>query len=244
MRDKLAVLSIFLLIILSFSGYAKSSSNNSSTALNMPLKITQPTNGALCNSQAKCPVVIVISNFGVSNSDYTFVSKAFNQRGYLSVVMANEFNGALWNYRDKMGLSVRYENWQRAVNTVKTVIEQLTILYPKYDFSELTLLGHSNGGDISVLFATIHPDKVHTVVTLANRRMLLPRNKKIRTLTLRTDDAELDNRLLLSNVELKHYPVKQITIANASKDDMHDGGPKWLVERISKEVELFLDYPF
>ena len=83
--------------------------------------------------------------------------------------------------------------------------------------------------------------KLATIITLDHRRMLIPRNKNIRVLTLRGSDYPADADVLLNDSELDKFPVTQIMIEKSRHNDMYDGGPKWLVDRMSKEVEGFLD---
>ena len=113
--------------------------------------------------------------------------------------------------------------------------------YPAYDFTKLTLFGHSNGGDISALYGSIYPNEVSQIITLDHRRMLIPRNKNIHVLTLRGSDYPADANVLLNDSELNKFPVTQIMIEKSRHNDMYDGGPKWLVDRMSKEVGTFLD---
>ena len=85
------------------------------------------------------------------------------------------------------------------------------------------------------------PNEVSQIITLDHRRMLIPRNKNIRVLTLRGSDYPADANVLLNETELKSFPVSQVMIEKSRHNDMHDGGPKWLVQRMSKEVGAFLD---
>ena len=60
-------------------------------------------------------------------------------------------------------------------------------------------------------------------------------------LTLRGSDYPADANVLLNETELKNFPVSQIKIEKSRHNDMHDDGPTWLVDRMSKEVGAFLD---
>ena len=133
------------------------------------------------------------------------------------------------------------ENWHRGVVTLKFLVNELSVKYPEYDFTKLTLFGHSNGGDISALYTAIYPSEVSQLITLDHRRMLLPRNKNTRVLTLRGSDYPADANVLLTDKELTVYPVTQTLIAESRHNDMYDGGPKWLVDKMSKEVAAFLE---
>ena len=43
------------------------------------------------------------------------------------------------------------------------VMSELEKTNPNLDLSKVTLIGHSNGGDISMLFATTHPELSYKV---------------------------------------------------------------------------------
>ena len=51
------------------------------------------------------------------------------------------------------------------------------------------LVGHSNGGDISMFFARQHPDLVKKVVTLDNLRVPFITDGKVKILSFRSKDA-------------------------------------------------------
>jgi pimeloyl-ACP methyl ester carboxylesterase len=50
------------------------------------------------------------------------------------------------------------------------------------------MVGHSNGGDISMYFAKIYPDRVKKVVTLDNLRVPFMANGKFKILSFRSQD--------------------------------------------------------
>ncbi|TMO73820.1 alpha/beta hydrolase [Pseudoalteromonas sp. S3785] len=207
----------------------------------IPINITLPNNSNQCNEQAKCPVAFVNAGYGISHNNYSFASKLFNAQGYLSIAVAHELKTDPALNRIQPYLTTRMENWHRGVVTLRFLVNQLSAQYPEYDFSQLTLFGHSNGGDISALYAAIYPNEVSQIITLDHRRMLTPRNKNIRVLTLRGSDYEADANVLLNETELKEFPVSQVMIEKSRHNDMYDGGPAWLVDRMSKEVGAFLN---
>ena len=207
----------------------------------IPINITLPSNNAKCTEQVKCPVAFINAGYGISHNEYTFASNAFNQRGYLTVAVAHELKSDPYLNREQPYLTTRMENWHRGVVTLKFLVNELSSKYPAYDFTKLTLFGHSNGGDISALYGSIYPNEVSQIITLDHRRMLIPRNKNIRVLTLRGSDYPADANVLLNDSELDKFPVTQTLIEKSRHNDMYDGGPKWLVDRMSKEVEGFLD---
>ena len=61
-------------------------------------------------------------------------------------------------------------------------------MQPNADYSHLTLVGHSNGGDIAMYFAKEHPELVSKVVTLDNLRVPFVLNDKMKILSFRSTD--------------------------------------------------------
>ena len=64
-------------------------------------------------------------------------------------------------------------SYERGVANIDFVISQLRQSEPIADYDHLTMVGHSQGGDISVFYAAGHPDSVVKVVTLDNLRVPL-----------------------------------------------------------------------
>jgi pimeloyl-ACP methyl ester carboxylesterase len=67
-------------------------------------------------------------------------------------------------------------------------IEELKKHYPNADYRHLTLIGHSNGGDMSMFFAKQHPELVKKVVTLDNLRVPFVTDGKFKILSFRSED--------------------------------------------------------
>jgi pimeloyl-ACP methyl ester carboxylesterase len=59
----------------------------------------------------------------------------------------------------------------RGIFNIKFAVEELQKLYPKADYHHLTLIGHSNGGDIAMYLAKLNPEMVKNVVRLDNLRV-------------------------------------------------------------------------
>ena len=208
-------------------------------ARHIPVTITAAD--STCTVKKKCPVAFIGAGYGMAHTDYQFAQQVFHQHGYLTVEVAHELKGDPSLNPEPPYMTTRMENWHRGVQTLEFLATELAKRYPAYDFNQLTLFGHSNGGDITALYAAIYPAKVSKLITLDHRRMLIPRNKHIAVLTLRGSDYPADDRVLLTDEELAVYPVTQTVIPNSRHNDMYDGGPKWLVEAMTKQLTLFLE---
>ena len=232
-----------LMLALTLSGQAAFANQtetlfDTERARHIPVTITAAD--SKCTIKTKCPVVFIGAGYGMAHTDYQFAQQAFHQNGYLTVEVAHELKGDPSLNPEPPYMTTRMENWHRGVQTLEFLAVELAKRYPAYDFNQLTLFGHSNGGDIAALYAAIYPAKVSKLITLDHRRMLIPRNKNIAVLTLRGCDYPADDNVLLTPQELAVYPVTQIKLKDSRHNDMYDGGPKSLVARMSKELNAFL----
>ncbi len=66
----------------------------------------------------------------------------------------------------------------RSAFNIMFAIDEVKKVYPNADYRHLTLVGHSNGGDISMFFAKQHSDLVKKVVTLDNPWVPLPHRRQ------------------------------------------------------------------
>ena len=68
------------------------------------------------------------------------------------------------------------------------VLGELKKLQPNAVYDHLTLVGHSNRGDIAVFCAKHHPELVSKVITLDNSRVPFVLNDKMKILSFRSTD--------------------------------------------------------
>src|SRR6202162_5301762 len=120
----------------------------------------------------KLPVAIISHGNTVKNTEYSFLANVFAARGYLVASVQHDLptdaplvpkGGSLY-----VGRLTVYE---RGEANILFAISQLKKIQPNADYDHLTLVGHSNGGDISMFFAQQHPELVRRVVTLDNLRV-------------------------------------------------------------------------
>lgn len=90
----------------------------------------------------------------------------------------------------------------------------------KTAFKLLALIGHSNGGDMTVLFAHKYPELASKIISMDNRRMELPRTSTPKIFTLRPKDYPADENVLPTDEELRRYHITvQFTNVNHSNMD-------------------------
>src|SRR5690606_15519685 len=110
------------------------------------------------------------------------------------------------------------------------------------NYRALTLIGHSNGGDISMFFAKQHPDLVKKVVTLDNLRVPFITDSKIKILSFRSRDPvfKADPGVVPDDETCARLGIKVVR-TQFHHNDLSDRGPDSAKSSIQAGVEQFLD---
>src|SRR6267154_5777356 len=137
----------------------------------------------------KLPVAIISNGNTVKNTEYSFLANVFAARGYLVVSIQQDLptDPPLMT---KVGMPYvgRRGVYEKGEANILFVLEQLKKLQPNADYGHVTLVGHSNGGDISMFCAKRHPEMVSKVITLDNLRVPFVRDHKLKILSFRSKD--------------------------------------------------------
>lgn len=208
---------------------------------NIPVDITFPVNLEQCSPKFKCPVVFLSAGYGVSHSQYTFLSKQFNQLGYLVVAIGHELPSDPHLSVSGNLYETRSENWSRGATTLDFLKNSLSKRFNHYDFDNLMLVGHSNGGDISAWLANEGHTYVRSIITLDHRRVPLPRDTRIRILSIRASDYPADKGVLPTEAEQALHGACIVEIPKAKHNDIADFGPQWLKQSIKSLVNKHLN---
>lgn len=134
----------------------------------------------------------------------------------------------------------RRPNWERGAENIFYVLKEIKSKYPDLKFNELALIGHSNGGDMTVLFAHKYPNLVNKIISMDNRRMELPRKSIPKIYTLRSKDYPADEGVLPTPDELEKYNIiVQFTEINHSNmdNDANDTERKYMITKILEYLE-------
>src|SRR5260370_31024826 len=121
-------------------------------------------------------------------------------------------------------------------------IDELKKAQPHADYRHLTLVGHSNGGDISMYFAKRHPDLVKKVVTLDNLRVPFITDGKIKILSFRSKDPvfKADPGVVPDDEGCAKAGIKVLR-TEFQHNDLSDRGPDHVKTSIQDIVHQFLD---
>jgi hypothetical protein len=191
----------------------------------------------------KLPVAIISHGNTVKNTEYSFLANVFAARGYLVASVQHDLPSDAPLMTKEGSLYVgRLKVYERGEANILFAIGELKKIQPNADYQHLTLVGHSNGGDISMFFAQQHPELVRRVVTLDNLRVpFVTDDRALKILSFRSHDPHFktDPGVLPSDTRAKEAGI-DIVKTEAQHTDMSDRGPDSVKESIQNLLDKFL----
>lgn len=165
-------------------------------------------------------LAIISHGYGGTYRDYTFIAAALVKEGYLVASIQHDLAGdpPLARQGEPNLYERRMPHWQRGVANIQFVLNALRQSHPSLQAVMPVLIGHSNGGDMSVLFARRYPHVVSAVITLDNRRVPLPRASRPRFLSLRASDQFPDEGVIPKLSEQEQFGMRVIALPVAHND--------------------------
>jgi pimeloyl-ACP methyl ester carboxylesterase len=190
----------------------------------------------------KMPVAIISNGNTVKNTEYSFLANVLAARGYL-VACIQQDNPGDPPLMTKIGEPYvgRLGVYQKGEANILFVVDELKKLQPNADYDHLTLVGHSNGGDISMYFAKQHPQLVTKVVTLDNLRVPFVTGDKMKILSFRSNDPNFktDPGVLPPAAQAVKEGI-DIIKTPFQHTEMSDRGPDSVKEKIQQTLDHFL----
>ena len=189
------------------------------------------------------PVAVLSHGNTVKNTEYSFLSNLFAARGYMVVSIQHDLDTddpmVTKAGEEYVGRRMQYN---RGIFNIMFAIENLKKQYPNADYDHLTLIGHSNGGDISMYFAKLHPDMVKKVVTLDNLRVPFLTDGKVKILSFRSKDPvfKADPGVVPDDETCAKAGITVVK-TEFQHNWLSDRGPDNVKESIQAKVQAFLD---
>lgn len=176
------------------------------------------------NRESNIPVIINHGwgqNKGGDYLLYSYLAVCLATQGYTVISIQHEQANDPMLTMEGNFIETRMPNWQQGVKNIEVVLQQLKKDYPNLHYDKLALIGHSNGGDMANLYTQLYPNDVHTLITLDNRRMLLPRTINTHVFSLRSNDFPADEGVLPTEQEAVTYniTVQPTDINHGQMDD-------------------------
>ena len=190
----------------------------------------------------KLPVAIISNGNTVKNTEYSFLENVLAARGYLVASIQQDLPSDP-PLVTKVGQPYvgRLEVYKRGEANILFVVGQLKKIQPNADYEHLTLVGHSNGGDVAMYSAKEHPELVSKVITLDNLRVPFVLNGKMKILSFRSDDPQFktDPGVLPTPEQAKAEGI-DIVKTPFQHTWMSDRGPENAREQIQSTLNKFL----
>lgn len=189
------------------------------------------------------PVAILNHGNTVKFTEYSFLANVFAARGYMAVSIQHDLDSDAPLVTKTGELYVgRLPVYERGVANIQFAIEKLKAIQPNSDYDHLTMVGHSNGGDISMYFAKIHPELIRKVVTLDNLRVPFMTDGKFKILSFRSQDPVFKaDPGVVPDDEICEKAGITVVNTGAQHTDLSDRGPETLKTRIQGQLDKFLD---
>lgn len=142
------------------------------------------------------PLALISHGYGGRNTAYGFLADWLVARGYVVASVQNDLAGDPEIPNAGEPSVVRRPFWERAAANLLFVTGELEARGLADLSRKVLLVGHSNGGDSSILLAEQHTDLVAAVFTLDHRRMPVPRTRNPRICSARSSDQVADPGVL------------------------------------------------
>jgi len=188
------------------------------------------------------PVALISNGNTVKNTEYSFLENVLAARGYLVASIQQDLPSDP-PLVTKVGLPYvgRLDVYKRGEANILFVVDELKKIEPNADYDHLTLVGHSNGGDIAMYTAKEHPGLVSKVITLDNLRVPFVHNDKMKILSFRSNDPNFktDPGVLPTPEQAKAEGI-DIVKTPFQHTWMSDRGPEDAREQIQSTLEKFL----
>jgi hypothetical protein len=191
---------------------------------------------------SKLPIAIISNGNTVKNTEYTFLADVFAARGYLVASIQQDLPSDP-PLMTKIGMPYvgRRGVYMRCEANILFVLGELQKLQPNAEYDHLTLVGHSNGGDVSMYVANQHPELVSKVITLDNLRVPFVLSDKMKILSFRSKDPNFktDPGVLPNKSQAKNDGI-DIVDTGALHTELSDRGPDSVKEKIQATLDKFL----
>ena len=190
----------------------------------------------------KLPIAVISNGNTVKNTEYSFLANTFAARGYLVASIQQDLptDPPLMT---KIGLPYvgRRGVYMRCEANILFVLGELKKLQPNADYDHITLVGHSNGGDVSMYVAKQHPELVSKVITLDNLRVPFVMSDHLKILSFRSKDPNFvtDPGVLPTPQQTRARGIDIIN-TGAQHTQLSDRGPDSVKEKIQAALDKFL----
>ncbi|MDB5272556.1 MAG: hypothetical protein JWO58_923 [Chitinophagaceae bacterium] len=174
----------------------------------------------------KQKLVIFSHGYGENKSGsylaYSYLCKFLATHGYLVASVQHELPAddplaMMGNLQE-----TRMPNWENGLQNILFVWKDLKNKIPNIDEKQLIVIGHSNGGDMSMLFASEYPFKTSKAISLDSRRMPFPLVGPHKIYSLRSTDEVADPGVIPAEKKLQEFQMTIVQLNHTKHIEMTD----------------------
>jgi pimeloyl-ACP methyl ester carboxylesterase len=191
----------------------------------------------------KLPVAILNHGNTVKFTEYSFLANVFAARGYMVVSIQHDLptDAALVTKVGELYVG-RQPQYERGIANIRFAVEEMKQVQPNADYDHLTMVGHSNGGDISMYFARMYPEQIKKIVTLDNLRVPFMTDGRFKILSFRSKDPvfKADPGVIPDDATCEKAGITVVR-TTFQHNDMRDTGPDEAKASIQGMLDKFLE---
>jgi len=191
----------------------------------------------------KLPVAILNHGNTAKFTEYSFLANVFAARGYMVVSIQHDLatDAPLVTKVGELYVG-RLPQYHRGIANIRFAIDELKKVQPNADYDNLTMVGHSNGGDISMYFAKLYPDQIKKIVTLDNLRVPFLTDGRFKILSFRSRDPVFKaDPGVVPDDEICEKAGITVVRTLFQHNDMRDTGPDEAKASIQGTLDKFLE---
>ena len=191
----------------------------------------------------KLPVAILNHGNTVKFTEYSFLANLFAARGYMVASIQHDLatDAPLVTKVGELYVG-RLPQYHRGVANIRFAIDELKKVHPNADYDHLTMIGHSNGGDISMYFAKLYPDQIKKVVTLDNLRVPFMTDGRFKIISFRSKDPVFKpDPGVVPDDEICQKAGITVVRTSFQHNDMRDTGSDEAKTQIQETLDKMLD---
>lgn len=176
-----------------------------------------------------------------SNQSYSYLTRFLAEKGYYVISIQHELSDDPLLAMEGNFMETRMPNCKRGEENILFTIQEFKKLKPDLQWENLCVIGHSNGGDITMLTATDHPELIMKAISMDHRRMIIPRTQKPRIYTLRGCDYDADPGVLPTSEEQQKFLIEVVRLNGVTHSNMGENGSAEQHDLINRHIYMFLN---
>lgn len=205
----------------------------------VPIAIYEPR-----HVNKRTPVIVFNHGYGQNTPGsyklYSCLTRPLAMKGYYVISIQHELPNDQPLAMTGNFMETRMPDWERGVENILFTIKEFKKLKPDMNWSNIAVIGHSNGGDMAMLLATKYPAMAQKIISLDHRRMVMPRCSSPRIYTLRGSDYEADESVIPTTEEQKKHRIEVVRLNGINHGDMDNKGTREQHNTILHYIYKFL----